>query len=123
MAQRQSLKDLQERLAQRLSAAKTEAATASWLAVEVVGQRFLLPLVQSGEIFSWTAVQPVPFTKAWYLGVASLRGGLHGVVDLAALPGMRQRRSGRIIQISSLAGRISNPATGYYSSSKFYFCH
>lgn len=88
MAQRQSLKDLQERLAQRLSAAKTEAATASWLAVEVVGQRFLLPLVQSGEIFSWTAVQPVPFTKAWYLGVASLRGGLHGVVDLAALPGM-----------------------------------
>lgn len=37
----------------------------------------------------------------------------------AVLPGMRQRRSGRIIQISSLAGRISNPATGYYSSSKF----
>lgn len=37
----------------------------------------------------------------------------------AVLPGMRARRSGHIIQISSLAGRISNPATGYYSSSKF----
>lgn len=37
----------------------------------------------------------------------------------AVLPGMRQRRAGHIIQISSLAGRISNPATGYYSSSKF----
>lgn len=37
----------------------------------------------------------------------------------AVLPGMRARRAGHIIQISSLAGRISNPATGYYSSSKF----
>ncbi len=87
MANRQSLKDLQERLAQRLSAAKTEAITASWLAVEAGGQRFLLPLVQSGEIFPWSAVQDVPYTKAWYLGVSSLRGGLHGVIDLARLVG------------------------------------
>jgi len=37
----------------------------------------------------------------------------------AVLPDMRARRTGHIIQISSLAGRISNPVTGYYSSSKF----
>lgn len=37
----------------------------------------------------------------------------------AVLPGMRARGSGAILTISSLAGRISNPATGYYSSSKF----
>jgi twitching motility protein PilI len=85
MAKRQSLRDLQERLAQRLSVAKTEAVTAAWLAVEAHGNRYLLPLVQSGEIFPWTAVQRVPYTKPWYLGVASLRGGLHGVIDLAAL--------------------------------------
>jgi twitching motility protein PilI len=30
----------------------------------------------------------VPYTKRWYVGVASLRGGLHGVVDLLQLPGM-----------------------------------
>lgn len=85
MAKRQSLKDLQERLAQRLTAAKTEVSTASWLAVEAGGQRYLLPLVQSGEIFPWSPVQYVPYTKPWYVGVASLRGGLHGVVDLALL--------------------------------------
>lgn len=85
MAYRQSLRDLQERLAQRLTAAKSEAATASWLAVEVRNQRYLFPLVQSGEIFSWTPVQAVPFTKPWYAGVVSLRGGLHGVIDLGRL--------------------------------------
>ena len=85
MAYRQSLRDLQERLAQRLTAAKSEAATASWLAVEVRDQRYLFPLVQSGEIFSWTPVQTVPFTKPWYAGVVSLRGGLHGVIDLGRL--------------------------------------
>lgn len=88
MAQRQSLRDLQDRLARRLSAAKTEAAGISWLAVEAGGRRFLLPLVQSGEIFSWSSVQTVPYTRSWYLGVAALRGGLHGVVDLAAFPGV-----------------------------------
>jgi len=85
MAKRQSLKELQERLAQRLSVAKTQAVTAAWLAVESHGNRYLLPLVQSGEIFPWAAVQRVPYTKPWFVGVANLRGGLHGVIDLAAL--------------------------------------
>lgn len=87
MAKRQSLKDLQERLAQRLTAAKTEATTATWLAVSAGGQPYLLPLVQSGEIFPWTSVQTVPYTRPWYVGVASLRGGLYGVVDLPGLLG------------------------------------
>ena len=87
MAKRQSLKELQERLAQRLTAAKTEAVTATWLAVEAGDRRYLLPLVQSGEIFPWSALQRVPYTKPWYAGVASLRGGLHGVIDLARLVG------------------------------------
>lgn len=85
MAKRQSLKELQERLAQRLTAAKSEALTATWLAIEAGGRRYLLPLVQSGEIFPWSTVQAVPYTKSWYVGVANLRGGLHGVVDLADL--------------------------------------
>lgn len=85
MAKRQSLKELQERLAQRLTAAKTEAVTATWLAIEAGGRPYLLPLVQSGEIFPWSTVQAVPYTKPWYVGVANLRGGLHSVIDLAGI--------------------------------------
>lgn len=37
----------------------------------------------------------------------------------AALPGMRARGGGHIINVSSQAGLVSNPGTGYYSSTKF----
>jgi NAD(P)-dependent dehydrogenase (short-subunit alcohol dehydrogenase family) len=37
----------------------------------------------------------------------------------AVLPGMRERRSGFIINLSSIGGRLSFPSLGYYSASKF----
>lgn len=106
MAKRQSLKELQERLAQRLTAAKTEALTATWLAIEAGGRRYLLPLVQSGEIFPWSAVQGVPYTKPWYLGVANLRGGLHGVIDLAGLVQGAARGAGRATERITSESRL-----------------
>ena len=35
------------------------------------------------------------------------------------LPGMRSRGNGHIINISSVGGLVSNPASGYYSANKF----
>jgi len=87
MANREALRELQSRLASRLQAARTEGTQASWLAVEAAGKRYLFPLQQSGEIFPFASAQPVPYTRAWFLGVANLRGGLYGVVDLAGFVG------------------------------------
>ena len=84
MANREALRELQSRLANRLQAARTEGVSASWLAVEAAGGKYLFPLSQSGEIFPWSTAQPVPYTQRWFLGVANLRGGLYGVVDLAS---------------------------------------
>lgn len=44
-----------------------------------------------------------------------------GVVDTikAVLPGMRARRCGHIINISSMTGLVANPPNAYYSSTKF----
>ena len=87
MANREALKELQTRLAARLQAAKAEGvAVASWLAVESGAQHFLLPLAQSGEIFSWTGVQPVPYTQPWFLGVANFSGD--NIAHFAHLGGM-----------------------------------
>jgi twitching motility protein PilI len=81
---RQALRDLQTRLAARMQQARTEGVSASWLAVESAGRSLLLPLAQSGEIFPLAAVQHVPYTQYWFLGVSNLRGGLFGVVDFAS---------------------------------------
>lgn len=42
-----------------------------------------------------------------------------GAVIQAALPGMRKRRQGFIVNVSSIGGLLSFPATGWYNATKF----
>jgi twitching motility protein PilI len=112
MAKREALRELQSRLAERLQAAMSEVPAASWLAVHCGGQGLIFPLRTAGEIFTAHGVLPVPHTQPWFLGVANLRGGLHGVVDLAGFLGLRARApapGGLGDQARLLA---LNPATG-----------
>lgn len=104
MTDRDALRDLQSRLAQRLDAARADAPQASWLAIECGGAGLLLPLAQAGEIFPLGAVAPVPHTQPWFVGVANLRGELHGVVDFAAFLGLppdaAAREPGRLLALN-----------------------
>jgi twitching motility protein PilI len=111
MANREALRELQSRLAERLQLARTESRAASWLAVECGDAGFLVPLTGAGEIFPVGTLLPVPHTRPWFLGVANLRGGLHGVVDLAAFLGLRPalaadapREQARLLALNGVLG-------------------
>ena len=110
MASRDALRAFQSRLASRLQEARTSGAGAAWLAVDVSGSNYLFPLNHAGEIFPWTPVQSVPHARDWFLGVANLRGGLFGVVDLASFvagraPAMRSdatRAESRLVALNAV---------------------
>ncbi|HJW11819.1 MAG TPA: chemotaxis protein CheW [Albitalea sp.] len=89
MANKEALRELQSRLAERLQAARTQERGKSWLAVECSSRGFLFPLKEAGEIFAMAPVLAVPHTHSWFLGVSNLRGHLHGVVDLAGFLGVK----------------------------------
>ncbi|MBK7529661.1 chemotaxis protein CheW [Piscinibacter sp.] len=89
MAKKEALRELQSRLAERLQAARTQQRGSSWLAVECSGRGILFPLREAGEIFAMSVLVPVPHTHRWFMGVANLRGHLHGVVDLAGFLGIK----------------------------------
>lgn len=84
MANREAIRELQSRLASRLQAARDEGVSVAWLAVRAGGQNYLFPLGQSGEIYPLSNLQAVPYARPWFRGVLNIRGGLFGVVDMAA---------------------------------------
>jgi twitching motility protein PilI len=110
MANKQALRELQTRLAERMQAARTQPRGQSWLAVECRGHGLLLPLEQAGEIFAVVPLLEVAHTQPWFAGVANLRGGLYGVVDLARFLGLPDapdavgREQARLVAIGATLG-------------------
>lgn len=97
MADRESLKEMQARLAERLKLARSSGVSVAWLAVTAGARNYLLPLRQSGELLPISQWQPVPHTKPWFLGVMNIRGSLFGTIDLGQF-------------IAHAAGTAHNPA-------------
>jgi twitching motility protein PilI len=82
MGKRESLKDMQTRLAERLSLARGSNGGQAWLAVSAGRGSYLLSLRQSGEILPAVRLHSVPRTAAWFMGVINNRGSLFGAVNL-----------------------------------------
>ncbi|HEY9108598.1 MAG TPA: chemotaxis protein CheW [Roseateles sp.] len=97
MANKTALRELQQRLAERMQAARETTLIANWLAVECAGVGLLFSLKQASEIFAPVPIKPVPYAKPWLAGVANLRGGLFTVVDLSVYLGLREAAPGRAL--------------------------
>lgn len=90
---KQSLVEFQVKLMERLNSADSSDDIASWLAVNVAGHRYLIPLAEAGEVISLNSVaiqiEKVAHTKNWFLGIFNLRGAPYAAVDFAAWLGLR----------------------------------
>ncbi|MEW6560422.1 MAG: chemotaxis protein CheW [Pseudomonadota bacterium] len=101
---RASLREFQTHLAQRLTAAQSGQSPSRWLAVMAGQWRLLLPLEFSGEISPMQHCAPLPHARPWFLGLASLRGQVCGIVHLGRFLGDHSSAltpQARLIQFAS----------------------
>lgn len=58
------------------------SSPAKWLACIAPQHRYLFALEHTGEVIRGATITKLPFTHAWFCGLISVRGKLHGVIDL-----------------------------------------
>jgi short-subunit dehydrogenase len=73
-------------------------------------------LVNNAGVGLWGPVEAVEIDTAERLFETNVFGPMR--LQKAVLPQMRERRSGVIVQVSSVAGRTAGPLIGHYSASK-----
>ena len=85
---RASLREYQLALSERLQSAAAGTRVSAKLGLRIGGEAWLVDLKEAGEVIPVPPITPVPLARAWFRGVANVRGNLYGVSDLAALLGM-----------------------------------
>jgi twitching motility protein PilI len=103
-------RSFQQELTSRLASKTAAQVQSSRLGLEAAGQRWLIRLADAGEVIAMPPVVTVPLTRAWYLGVANIRGNLVGVIDFAAFLGRdaaAQTGMTRLILFSARAGEVN----------------
>jgi NAD(P)-dependent dehydrogenase (short-subunit alcohol dehydrogenase family) len=74
-------------------------------------------LVNNAGVTKLTSVEEVPVEEAQAVFETNVFGALRMMQSV--LPGMRERRGGTIVNISSVAGRIVSAGHGVYAASKY----
>lgn len=81
------LREFSTQLAQRLKEAPNLPTEPTRLAVRIGPENYLVEMGLTAEIVALPEIARVPWTKAWYRGLANVRGRLVGVIDLQHLMG------------------------------------
>ena len=84
---RASLREYQLALSERLQSAAAGTRVPSKLGLRTAGEAWLVDLKEAGEVIPLPAISPVPLARAWFKGVANVRGNLYSVSDLGAFLG------------------------------------
>jgi twitching motility protein PilI len=104
------LRTFQQELTTRLASKTTAQVQSSRLGLSSGGERWLIRLGDAGEVITVPTIVSVPHTRAWFLGVANIRGNLFSVVDFAGFLGQPATvMSGmtRLILFSTRAGELN----------------
>ena len=104
------LRTFQQELTTRIASKTAAQVESSRLGLSCGGERWLIRLGDAGEVITVPTIVSVPHTRAWFLGVANIRGNLFSVVDFAGFLGQPPTvMSGmtRLILFSTRAGDLN----------------
>jgi twitching motility protein PilI len=104
------LRTFQQQLTTRLASKTAAQVESSRLGLSCRGERWLIRLGDAGEVITVPTIVSVPHTRAWFLGVANIRGNLFSVVDFAGFLGAEPPPASgmaRLILFSARAGEIN----------------
>ncbi len=87
MARKSSLREFQRNVAERLRDPSKLRAFASKLGFQIGDENWFVSLADVAEVIPVPSFVPVPQTKAWFQGVANVRGKLYAVADFSAFQG------------------------------------
>jgi len=87
MARKSSLREFQRNVAERLRDPSKLRAFASKLGFQIGNENWFVSLADVAEVIPVPPFVPVPQTKAWFQGVANVRGKLYAVADFSVFQG------------------------------------
>lgn len=84
MAKIVNLAEYQKTIAARIQQSVSAPVSGAKLGLEFGGGKYLVDVEEFSEVIPDLEVTPVPFTRRWFMGIADIRGLIHGVVDMGA---------------------------------------